>query len=342
MNVHTMQRMNIRRPPVLSVGIGPIGPIARTERDAANARRLVLADGSIFEGELFGATVAASGEVVFNTALSGYQEILTDPSYAGQIITFTNPHIGNYGVNADRLRGPAAVLPRASSFASCRAGRATAGPRRDLDAMLRRYGIPGITGIDTRRLTRLIRDTGAIPGAFGPADDVDALRAAAAAEPGTDGIDLVATVTTPAPYTVGGDGPFTIVAYDFGIKRTILRHLAGLGTVEVVPATTPRRRRARPRPGRRLPVQRARRPGRGAVRRRGDPASCSAQVPDLRHLPRPPAARPGPRRRDGQAAVRAPRRQPPGQGPHDRASSRSPARTTTSPSTRRPAGRVSS
>ena len=200
---------------------------------------LVLADGSVFEGELFGAADGGvPGEVVFNTALSGYQEILTDPSYAGQIITFTNPHIGNYGVNATdfearRLFCRGVVVRELSRRPSNRRSEA------DLDAMLVRYGIPGITGIDTRRLTRLIRDTGAIPGAFGPADDVDALRAAAAAEPGTDGIDLVATVTTPEPYTVGGGGPFRIVAYDYGIKRTILRHLAGLGTVEVVPASTP-------------------------------------------------------------------------------------------------------
>ena len=198
---------------------------------------LVLADGSLFEGDLFGAATAASGEVVFNTALSGYQEILTDPSYAGQVITFTNPHIGNYGVNATdfearRLFCRGVVVRELSRRASNRRAEA------DLEAMLRRYGIPGITGVDTRRLTRLIRETGAIPGAFGPADDIDTLRTAAAAEPGTDGIDLVATVTTLDPYTVVGDGPHAIVAYDFGIKRTILRRLAGLGRIDVVPAST--------------------------------------------------------------------------------------------------------
>ena len=200
---------------------------------------LVLADGSVFEGELFGATVAASGEVVFNTALTGYQEILTDPSYAGQIITFTNPHIGNYGVNstdfeARRLFCRGVVVRDLARRPSSRRAEAS------LEAMLMRYGVPGIAGIDTRRLTRLIRETGAIAGAFGPAEDVEAIRAAAAAEPGTDGLDLVATVTTAEPYTVGGgvDGGFRIVAYDYGIKRTILRHLAGFGTVEVVPATT--------------------------------------------------------------------------------------------------------
>jgi carbamoyl-phosphate synthase small subunit len=222
---------------------------------------LVLADGSVFEGELFGAAASgagdhpgpaatsrfgtaappggspAAGEVVFNTAMSGYQEILTDPSYAGQIITFTSPHIGNYGVNATdfesaRLFCRGVVVRELSRRPSNRRSEA------DLEAMLVRYGIPGITGVDTRRLTRLIRDSGAIPGAFGAADRFEELRIAATEEPGTDGIDLVATVTTPAPYTVGNGG-FRIVAYDYGIKRTILRNLSGFGTVEVVPASTP-------------------------------------------------------------------------------------------------------
>jgi carbamoyl-phosphate synthase small subunit len=203
---------------------------------------LVLADGSVFEGELFGAPTATAGEVVFNTALSGYQEILTDPSYAGQIITFTNPHIGNYGVNAAdfeavRLFCRGVVVRELSRRPSNRRAEA------DLEAMLVRYGIPGITGVDTRRLTRLIRDTGAIPGAFGPAERLDELAVTAGEEPGTDGVDLVATVTSSEPYIVRGirgrGSEFKIVAYDYGIKRTILRNLAGLGTVEVVPASTP-------------------------------------------------------------------------------------------------------
>ncbi len=107
----------------------------------------------------------------------------------------------------------------------------------DLDALLVNYGVPGIAGIDTRRLTRLLRDTGAMPGAFGTADEVT-LRAAAAAEPGTDGIDLVAQVTTPSMYTIGTSEQRTIVAYDFGIKNAILRGLAGLGQVHVAPAST--------------------------------------------------------------------------------------------------------
>jgi carbamoyl-phosphate synthase small subunit len=200
---------------------------------------LILADGTEFEGEAIGAPVdATTGELVFNTALSGYQEIVTDPSYAGQVITFTYPHIGNYGVNADddESRRPfcAGVVvrelaPHHSNW------RATA----SLDDLLVRHGVPGISGIDTRRLTRHLRDEGALPGAFGT--DEAAVRAAVEGARSTDGIDLVATVTTDEPYFAGSDdAPFRVVAYDFGIKRTILRHLVASGCrVEVVPASTP-------------------------------------------------------------------------------------------------------
>jgi carbamoyl-phosphate synthase small subunit len=202
---------------------------------------LVLADGSEFDGELFGADVpAAAGEVVFNTALSGYQEVLSDPSYAGQIVTFTNPHIGNYGVNPTDFESRA-LFCRGVVVRELARRHSNRRATDDLDSMLRTHGIAGISGIDTRRLTRLIREAGAIPGAFGPAEDLDILRRAAADDPGTDGVDLVATVTTPEPYTVEATNGSTrrIVAYDYGIKRTILRHLTRLGTVEVVPATTP-------------------------------------------------------------------------------------------------------
>jgi carbamoyl-phosphate synthase small subunit len=207
---------------------------AAPSRDAL----LVLSDGAEFEGEAIGAPASvATGEVVFNTALSGYQEILTDPSYAGQVITFTAPHIGNYGVNADdaESRRPfcSGVIVRdlARRPSNWRA-------EESLDEFLRAYEVPGITGIDTRRLTRHLRDAGALPGAFGT--DEAAVRAAAADARTTDGLDLVSTVTTLEPYVVGdADAPFHVVAYDFGIKRTILRHLVGVGCrVEVVPAST--------------------------------------------------------------------------------------------------------
>jgi carbamoyl-phosphate synthase small subunit len=220
----------------------------RSARDSARHEALlVLADGETFEGEAAGwwepgLRVPATGEVVFNTAMAGYQEILTDPSYAGQIITFTYPHIGNYGTTPDddesRWVPCRGVIVRELTGAPSN-WRAT----ESLAAFLDRHRVPAIVGIDTRRLTRHLREVGAMPGAFGPlsgpsAIDEASLRAAAAAEPGTDGIDLVAEVTTAEPYRIG-DGPKRVVAYDFGIKRTILRHLGRLATVEVVPASTP-------------------------------------------------------------------------------------------------------
>jgi carbamoyl-phosphate synthase small subunit len=215
----------------------------RREREAA---LLVLADGAEFEGEAIGAFAdpeaelcVATGEFVFNTALSGYQEVLTDPSYAGQVVTFTYPHIGNYGTNpADEESGGVHcaglvvrdLARRASNWRS----------EEGLEAYLLRHRVPGVAGIDTRRLTRHLRSHGALPGAFGT--DEAAVRAAAAAAKATDGLDLVATVTCHAPYQAPGnraDAPFSVVAYDFGIKSSILRRLTAAGCrVEVVPAST--------------------------------------------------------------------------------------------------------
>jgi carbamoyl-phosphate synthase small subunit len=171
--------------------------------------------------------------VVFNTVLSGYQEVITDPSYAGQIITFTYPHIGNVGVNTTDFesRRPFCRGVVVREMARRRSNHRADG---DLDSMLRHYGIVAIGGLDTRRLTRLLRDNGSMNGAFG-SGSFDLLQAAALAEVGTAGVDLVAQVTTPTPYRVG-DGPRSIVAFDFGLKHSILRDLAALGTVHVVPA----------------------------------------------------------------------------------------------------------
>jgi carbamoyl-phosphate synthase small subunit len=221
---------------------------------------LALADGSVFEGEVLafrsgsggprrgdqGASepgVPATGEVVFNTVMTGYQEVLTDPSYAGQIIAFTYPHIGNYGVvpDDDESRQPfcrgVIVRELTGRPSNWRAAETLAG-------FLRRHRLHALAGIDTRRLTRQLRDAGAMPGAFGPVDgrpgglDEATLISAARAEPPTEGRDLVAGVTCSRPYRYG-DGPFNVVAYDFGIKRNILRNLASIATVTVVPATTP-------------------------------------------------------------------------------------------------------
>ncbi len=204
---------------------------------------LVLADGEIFEGEVAGAEPpggVSAGEVVFNTVMCGYQEVLTDPSYAGQIITFTYPHIGNYGVSdADfESRRPfcrgLVVRDLVRTPSSWRAdGR--------LEDFLECHGLSCLTGVDTRRLTRHIRSAGAMVGAFGTASESD-LRAAAASEVGTDGVDLVATVTCELPYQqattrADGRGPWRISVVDYGVKTSILRRLARIAHVEVVPAS---------------------------------------------------------------------------------------------------------
>ncbi|MDP8993021.1 MAG: glutamine-hydrolyzing carbamoyl-phosphate synthase small subunit [Actinomycetota bacterium] len=210
-----------------------------TNASAGKEALLVLADGTTFEGELAGANPpggVATGEAVFNTVMTGYQEVITDPSYAGQVIAFTYPHIGNYGVapGDDESRRPFCrgvvvrdLAHRPSNWRST----------ETLSSFLARHGVPAISGVDTRRLTRRLREAGSMPCAFGAADQRD-LKEAATAAAGTEGIDLVPDVTTAEAYTVGL-GSFRVVAYDYGIKRAILRQLAAWATVEVVPAATP-------------------------------------------------------------------------------------------------------
>ena len=215
---------------------------------------LALADGTLFWGRGVGAAGRAVGEVCFNTAQTGYQEILTDPSYAGQIITFTFPHIGNVGTNAEDIETttPAArgcvLSADITEPSSWRAA-------QPLDAWLRSHNLVGLCGIDTRRLTRRIRDGGAPNGVIAHAPDgkfdTRALIAEAAAWPGLEGMDLAKDVTCRQTY--GWDetrwqlGPgygrqtaprFHVVAIDYGAKRNILRSLADTGCrVTVVPAT---------------------------------------------------------------------------------------------------------
>ena len=144
---------------------------------------LVLADGSVFEGELIGADhPVSSGEVVFNTALSGYQEIITDPSYAGQLITFTYPHIGNYGVNVDDAESRG-VFCRGVIIRELARRHSNYRAEQGLNEFLSAHGLAGIAGIDTRRLTRLLREQGAIPGAFGSLSESE-LLSQAQQEPG--------------------------------------------------------------------------------------------------------------------------------------------------------------
>ena len=220
---------------------------------------LVLADGTIIEGFGLGATGAADGEVCFNTAMTGYQEILTDPSYAGQIITFTFPHIGNVGVNDEDIETvnmAASSGVRGTVLQADITAPSNFRAQKHFDAWLKARGIVGICGVDTRALTARIRDKGMPNAVIAHAPDgkfdVEALKKRAAAIPSMDGLDLVPGVTAAQRYdwdettwTLGeGYGRLKepkrkVVALDFGVKRNILRLLADAGCeVTVVPATT--------------------------------------------------------------------------------------------------------
>jgi carbamoyl-phosphate synthase small subunit len=218
---------------------------------------LALADGTVFRGKGIGAVGESVGEVVFNTAITGYQEILTDPSYCRQIVTLTYPHIGNYGINAEDCESAqvhaAGLVIRdlplvASNFRS----------QQTLDAYLKASNVVAIADIDTRKLTRILREKGAQAGCLMTADDAkgldaDAAIAKARAFPGLAGMDLAQVVTAGQPYEwhegewrlgqgylAGGNPKFHVVAYDFGVKRNILRMLAERGCkLTVVPAKTP-------------------------------------------------------------------------------------------------------
>ena len=217
----------------------------------ASAALLVLADGTVLRGEAFGARGTAIGEVVFNTGMTGYQEVITDPSYAGQLVTFTYPELGNTGVNscdqeADRphVRGVIArqLAPQASSWRS----------EGDLESWLSHHGVVGIRGVDTRALVRHLREGGAINGAISsdgrsPVQVLEQVRVA----PSMQGLNLAAMVSTRTPYrwdslcSAGFDArqmatpspPYRVVAIDFGIKRAILERLVAHGcSVTVLPA----------------------------------------------------------------------------------------------------------
>ncbi len=216
---------------------------------------LVLDDGEVYWGRGAGAATTVSGEVCFNTAMTGYQETLTDPSYAGQIITFTFPHIGNVGVNEDDMESARPAV-RGCVLRAPITGPASWRAAGRLDGWLKAKNLVAVTGIDTRALTRHIRDAGAPVGtlSFAPGGDIDigALLASAKAWPGLEGMDLAGRVTCEAPYEWNrtewalGSGygvlatpRFHVVAVDFGAKRNILRCLAGAGCrVTVVPAAT--------------------------------------------------------------------------------------------------------
>jgi carbamoyl-phosphate synthase small subunit len=218
---------------------------------------LVLENGRVFKGEGFGARSESIGEVVFNTSITGYQEIVSDPSYAGQIVVMTATQIGNVGTNAEDLEAKRVVC---AGLAIRELSPLTASWRSEasLASWLAKSGLPGIEGIDTRALTRVLRDEGAMRGAITPhVAEIDAVLARVRAAPKMDGQDLVPGVTCAAIYEwtepswhAVDDGravatppiEFHVVAYDFGMKENILRQLRDLGAkVTVVPASTPAR-----------------------------------------------------------------------------------------------------
>ena len=219
-----------------------------------NSAVLALSDGTIFRGRSIGIDGSTVGEVVFNTAITGYQEIVTDPSYAQQIVTLTYPHIGNTGVNsvdleAGKVHAAGLVIRDASRISSNWRASGT------LEHYLNLESVVAIADIDTRKLTRILRQHGAQDGCIMAASDLrtDEAVARAQAFPGLKGVDLAREVTAARPYswsdggwTIDGDryverpdGRWKVVAYDFGAKRNILRQLAERGcTLDVVPATT--------------------------------------------------------------------------------------------------------
>jgi len=227
------------------------------ENRARPSAVLVLADGSVFSGVSIGASGNAVGEVVFNTAITGYQEILTDPSYCRQIVTLTYPHIGSTGWNeeddeSESIQAAGLVIRDLPSVVS------NFRSKESLSEALAQRGVVAIAGVDTRRLTRLLRDTGAQSGCIlaaepGESIDEDRARILARGFGGLVGLDLAQHVSTKTPYEwtegswrlVGGHGqpkssPLHVVAYDFGVKRNILRLLADRGCrLTVVPAKTP-------------------------------------------------------------------------------------------------------
>jgi carbamoyl-phosphate synthase small subunit len=233
----------------------PTHPPAAT---GAPTGALVLADGAVFLGEGLGATGAADGEVCFNTAMTGYQEILTDPSYAAQIVAFTFPHIGNVGTNKEDIETSspaAAAAARGAVFRTRPTAPSNWRSDDDLDTWMKKRNVIGLSGLDTRALTRRIREQGMPNAVIAHAPDgkfdLDKLRARAKAWHGLDGLDLAKEVTTAQSYVVNEGrwqwsigipetktSKFTVVVMDYGVKRNILRALGDIGARTIVlPAT---------------------------------------------------------------------------------------------------------
>ena len=295
---------------------------------------LALADGRIFRGRAFGAVGETVGEAVFNTAMTGYQEVLTDPSYKGQLVCMTYPEIGNVGINAEDAESRRVYVEgfivkeyweRPSNWRS----------EMPLGKYLEDAGVVGIEGIDTRALVRHLRTRGAQEAVISSVDlNPDSLVRKAKASPGLVGRDLVKEVTSAEPYDwdfgdwklgIGHvrasreamrDAP-SIVALDYGIKLNILRRLVATGfRVKVLPAASNCGTGTRAQSRRRLSLQRSRR-SRGAAVRLQSHRGRSGQEAGVRHLPRPSTAGTGARRQDLQARFRPSRRQSSGDGSAD-------------------------
>lgn len=205
--------------------------------------QLITSDGEVFNGYSVGVEGVASGEAVFNTSMTGYQEILTDPSYAGQVVVMTSPHVGNYGINLDDDQSDESAV---AGFVVKALSRRHSNWRSQgsLAEYFRDNGVVAISDVDTRRLTRHIREKGAMPVAMGAGVAEAELRQIAANAPSMVGRDLASDVSTREPYRLeaSGDSRGLVVAIDLGIKRDILTHLTGRGyDIEVVPAPTPAR-----------------------------------------------------------------------------------------------------
>jgi carbamoyl-phosphate synthase small subunit len=203
---------------------------------------LALEDGRTFRGRSWAAEGEACGEIVFNTSMTGYQEVLTDPSYAGQIVCMTYPLIGNYGINKEDEESS---RPWVEGFVVREASRIASNWRSEesLDTYLKRWNIVAIEGIDTRALVRHIRDKGAMRACVSALDlDEESLITKARNSPPMENRELASVVTTKVPYTIQAEGVerFHVVCFDFGVKRNSLKELAQLGCrVTVVPASTP-------------------------------------------------------------------------------------------------------
>jgi len=290
---------------------------------------LALADGLVFEGTSFGAAGESAGEVVFNTSMTGYQEILTDPSYKGQIVTMTYTQIGNYGVNDEDVESAKPyvegfIVKEYLDFPS------NWRMKQSLHEYLKKHSIVGIQGIDTRALTRHLRDFGAQPGIISTTElNGENLVAKAKKLPKMSGLDLAKVVTCKEPYSWDeadwdlktgysrkSKTKFKVVAYDYGIKRNILRLLTQAGCdVTVVPAAMPAEEVLKMNPDGVFLSNGPAIPSRSLTPSRTSKRSSARSRSS--YLPGTAAFGPRPRREDLQAQVRPPRREPADHGPDD-------------------------